>query len=294
MAIAETTAAHSRRIVRVIDHMAAHLDADLDLMVLAEVACFSPCHFHRIYRAAMGETPAETLRRLRLHRASVDLARDGLPMPDVARRAGFGSVAAFTRAFAAFAGQPPAAFREARRVPVDPAGGCPHPILEASAMTSATHPYTVTIEASPAIRLAVLPHRGDYTAIGAVFDRLYAWAAPRGLVGPGARAIGIYHDDPAQVAREDLRSHAGVTVPEGTEAPEGGEIRIIPALRVASLIHEGPYLELERAYAWLYGPWLCGSGEEPADHPCFEEYLNNPREVPPAQWLTRVCLPLKG
>jgi AraC family transcriptional regulator len=29
-----------------------------------------------------------------------------------------------------------------------------------------------------------------------------------------------------------------------------------------------------------------------AAHPCFEEYLNNPRELPPEEWLTAVHLPL--
>ena len=43
---------------------------------------------------------------------------------------------------------------------------------------------------------------------------------------------------------------------------------------------------------WLYKEWLPQSGEEPADRPCFEEYLNNPRELPPAEWLTDICLPL--
>jgi AraC family transcriptional regulator len=31
---------------------------------------------------------------------------------------------------------------------------------------------------------------------------------------------------------------------------------------------------------------------EPADRPCFEEYLNNPKELPPAEWRTDICVPL--
>jgi AraC family transcriptional regulator len=59
------------------------------------------------------------------------------------------------------------------------------------------------------------------------------------------------------------------------------------------LHHKGPYAELERAYAWLYGTWLPQSGEEAADRPVFEEYLNNPRALPPQEWLTDICLPLQ-
>jgi AraC family transcriptional regulator len=288
-----TTTDHARRIGRVIDHMAAHLDDPLDLMALAEVACFSPYHFHRIYVGATGEAPKDTVKRLRLYRASVDLVRDGRAMPEVARRAGFGSVAAFGRAFAAYAGHSPAAFRDARRPLVDPAGLLLTQATESGAMSPTTIPYDVTLMDMSETRLATLPHRGDYNAIGGPFERLFAWAGPLGLLGAEMRMIGIYHDDPAQVAQEDLRSQAGLTVPEGTPAPEGGEIVVIPAMTAATLVHEGPYMELERAYAWLYGHWLPGSGREPADHSCFEEYLNNPRDLPPAKWLTRVYLPLK-
>ncbi len=90
---------YHRRIDLVIAHIGAHLDDPLDLDALAAVACFSPYHFHRIYRSVMGETAAETMRRLRLHRASGEIIQSTTPVARIARRAGYGSVAAFTRAF---------------------------------------------------------------------------------------------------------------------------------------------------------------------------------------------------
>jgi AraC family transcriptional regulator len=51
-------------------HIDDHLDADLSLENLAEIACFSPHHLHRIYRGIAGETAGDTARRLRLHRAA--------------------------------------------------------------------------------------------------------------------------------------------------------------------------------------------------------------------------------
>jgi len=75
------------------------------------VACLSPYHFHRVYRAMRGETTADTVRRLRLHRAAVDLIAGELPVARVARRAGYGSQEAFTRAFKAAYGVPPARYR---------------------------------------------------------------------------------------------------------------------------------------------------------------------------------------
>ena len=86
---------YSRRIERVVAHIGAHLDEPLELERLAGIAAFSPYHFHRIYRALMNETAADTLR---LHRAAADLVQSQQPVARIAARAGYGSVAAFTRA----------------------------------------------------------------------------------------------------------------------------------------------------------------------------------------------------
>ena len=63
--------------------------------------------------------------------------------------------------------------------------------------------------------------------------------------------------------------------------------------RYVVLVHTGPYAELERPYRWLFGEWLPASGEEAADAPPFEEYLNDPRTLPPSQWRTAICMPLR-
>ena len=74
-----------------------------------------------------------------------------------------------------------------------------------------------------------------------------------------------------------------------------GEVRVleVPAARVAVLRFRGPYAELERAYGWLYGEWLPGSGEEPADRPGLERYVNDPKRPPPPALLTDIMLPLQ-
>ena len=44
------------RMNRVITHIYDHLDEELDLNKLAEIACLSPYHWHRVYRGLQGET----------------------------------------------------------------------------------------------------------------------------------------------------------------------------------------------------------------------------------------------
>jgi AraC family transcriptional regulator len=286
-----TSLDYSRRIQRVIQYMGEHLDADLDLASLAEVAHLSPYHFHRIYAGMTGETAAESLRRLRLHRAAGALISSKTPVIAIAKGASYGSVAAFTRAFQAAYGTPPATYRQRGFLVMDYSDGPP-----ASRNLKPEHAmFNVTIRDSEAVRLAAFRHQGHYLEIGPVFERLFAWAGPRGLMGPKTRGIGIYYSDTASVPPADWRSDACISIAADVTPPdEAAAPRLIDLAggRHAVLRHKGPYAELHHAYAWLFGQWLPGSGEVPADRPVFEEYLNNPREMPPEEWLTEINLPL--
>jgi AraC family transcriptional regulator len=154
--------------------------------------------------------------------------------------------------------------------------------------------HEITIRDEPALRLAALEHRGAYGTMGTTFDRLGAWAAARGLIGAETRFIALYPDDPMTVPEKDLRSEACLTVPAGTEGGDGVRILELPPTRVAVLVFRGPYAELEPIYSWLYRDWLPASGEEPADQPPREDYLNDPKSLPPAEWLTAIMIPLKA
>ena len=48
------------------------------------------------------------------------------------------------------------------------------------------------------------------------------------------------------------------------------------------------------AHRWFYGEWLRKSGRDVRDAPVLEIYLNDPRELPPTELLTEICLPLKS
>lgn len=269
-----TRETYARRLNRVAEHIWAHLDAPLDLAQLAEVACLSPFHFHRIYRAMMGETVAETVSRLRLQRASMELARGQAPIGEIAVRAGYASNPAFTRAFRAAYDQTPAAFRAARR------------------RNSGAEPMTVEIQDRAPMRIATVPHKGPPQQIGQAFDRLMAWAGPKGVVMPPAVGVAVYLDDMSVVPPAEQRALAGITVGPEVAGDETVTIHEAPAGRYAVLLYRGPYAQIGMGYEELFG-WLPASGEEPAHAPCVEVNLNDPRKTAPADLLTELCLPLK-
>ena len=80
-----------------------------DGRALARRANFSRDHLDRLLAAATGETPAALKRRLLLERAAWQL-RNGSTPSEAATAAGYGSLAAFSRAFARAYGSPPSEF----------------------------------------------------------------------------------------------------------------------------------------------------------------------------------------
>lgn len=268
----QTARDYARRLERVAAHIWAHLDEELDLSVLAEIACFSPYHFHRIYRAVLGETVAETVARLRLQRASMALARGEAPIREVARDAGYGSVPAFTRAFRAAYGQTPAAFRRRRRQPLEPA-------------------MPVEIRDCPPLRIACMTHKGPAPEIGRTFDRLMAWAGPKGLALPDSLGVAVYLSDMATTPPAQQTALAGLTVDAAFEADGTVGVFDVQGGLYAVLPHRGPYATLGQSYDALFA-WLTGSPHRPAHAPCVEVNLNDPRRTAPEDLLTEIRLPL--
>lgn len=79
---------------------------------LADRAYLSRFHFDRLVSAASGEPPGALRRRLMLERAAYHLVHTSTPATDVAFDAGYGSLEAFSRAFARAYAQPPSRLRE--------------------------------------------------------------------------------------------------------------------------------------------------------------------------------------
>ena len=270
------------RLARVTAYIYDHLDDELDLQKLAEVACLSPYHWHRIYRAVQGETVAATVKRLRLHRAAGQLVQTAMTVQEIAERSGYKSLASFTRTFGAVYGLPPAQYR---------ARGS-HSQFDTRNQESAEAMFDVSLKTFQPASAVTLAHRGSYMEIGKPFDTLFGWLATRNLLTPDQRCIGIYYDDPDAVPEAELRARAGVIPPRDFDIEAPLERTTIAGGRYAVLRYKGPYAEISKAYRWFFGAWLVNSGEEAADAPVFEEYLNSPRDTPPSELLTDICLPL--
>jgi len=275
-------AVYETRLSKVLNYIHEHLDEELDMDRLAEIACLSSYHWHRIYRAIYGETLAATVKRLRLHRAAGEIVATDLSVSNIARRFGYPNVQSFNRIFRSVYGMPPARYRREGS----------HRNFDSSYQGKASSMFDVSIRQIPQTHLAGVAHSGSYMQIGKAFEQLFGALYARGLARPDMRMIGIYLDDPDIVAADELRSYACVTAEAGLPVAQPLESRTIEGGDYAVLRHKGPYANMHKAYEWLYAEWLPKSGRRLRDSVMFEEYLNNPREVAPTELLTDIHMPL--
>jgi transcriptional regulator GlxA family with amidase domain len=95
-----------------LDQVRRRLHLPLDVQTLADLACMSPRHFARAFRAETGTTPAHAVERLRVEAARAALESGGPSVQRVALDCGFGNAERMRRAFVRLLGRPPAALRK--------------------------------------------------------------------------------------------------------------------------------------------------------------------------------------
>jgi AraC family transcriptional regulator len=106
-----TALAYVQRVNLAIDYIVGRLAEPLRLRDLARVATLSPFHFHRVFQALVGSTPADFVQRLRLEKALAMLSHPRPPsLTAIALACGFSSSSDFSRCFKRRFGVPPSSF----------------------------------------------------------------------------------------------------------------------------------------------------------------------------------------
>jgi AraC family transcriptional regulator len=100
------------QIGRALDFIGKHLDRDIALDELADVANMSKFHFAKSFRKAMGIAPHQYLVKLRVEKARKLLAQQTMSVEEVASRVGYADKAHFAAQFRKIVGISPKRYRE--------------------------------------------------------------------------------------------------------------------------------------------------------------------------------------
>jgi AraC-like DNA-binding protein len=94
------------------DHVDRHYAEPLDLEVMAAAAGLSKFHFHRMFAATYGITPAAYVSQRRVERAQDLLRATNLSVTEVCHAVGFASLGSFSTRFKEVVGETPRQFQQ--------------------------------------------------------------------------------------------------------------------------------------------------------------------------------------
>lgn len=153
---------------------------------------------------------------------------------------------------------------------------------------------TSEVKEFPAMRLAAVRHSGAYMKIGPAFHELGRIAGMTGLFHlPGALMMGIYKDDPRTTPEDELRSAAGIPVPDDAAMPPGLVEERLPAGKYACFMHEGAYDTLGETWMKISTSALADAGYRRRQATAYEIYLNDPSNAEPEDLRTQICIPIE-
>ena len=102
---------HENAVSRVVKAMRCNLHEPMSLDDMADIACFSPYHFNRLFKDLTGVPPIQFLYALRLEQAKRLLTATQLTVTEICFEVGYNSLGSFTNRFTELVGLSPMAYR---------------------------------------------------------------------------------------------------------------------------------------------------------------------------------------
>ena len=281
--------AYADKFTKVLDYIDNHLDDDLSVERLSQVANFSKFHFHRQFSEYIGIGVFKYIQLMRLKRASYRLFFNRPdPIINIALDACFENPESFSRAFKNAFGQTPSEFRKT------PAW---KPWIEQYQfpIRKEVQNMEVKIVKFEQTNVAALEHHGPAEFVNDSARKFIEWRMASGL-SPAhlSKTFGIVYDNPDTTEPENFRfdicGSVSANVPENSH---GVVNKIIPGGRCAVIRHFGSQDRIGETAYYLYRDWLPESGEVLRDFPMYFHYLNLIPETPENELITDVYLPLK-
>ncbi len=271
--------AYYEAVNRALEYVNNNLAGKIPLKKLAEVACVSDFHFHRIFRAVMGEAPGEYIQRLRLEKAAFMLSNRRETLPEITFACGYETQQAFSRAFRSYFGMSPAAYR---RTPVE---------------VRFSIDESVNLGIEPEIRVrenfdvcgirAENPLKNPHAFIDAwnKMKRITQILPPRDY-----EYILLNQDCSTVTQPEHYNIYACV-------APAVNSRKVV-RFRIdggtfAVFTHRGSHKELGKLYCHIYRWWIPYSGYSLRESRYFEKFFHSPSGTAADELLTEIWIPVE-
>lgn len=301
----QTKDTHISRINAALHYVEEHLAEDLSLEKVAAAACYSPFHFHRVFKLITGEPLNVYIHRKRVEKSAIALARKSSPsINEIGIQYGFTSNSSFTRAFKKHYGLSPTAFREqspgmlSKIRQIESKNG-------QAAVTFDTYLYRmnellkwidqnaqVAVEDLKGKEAAYITQIGNQGLSDAI-NRLIRWATPRGLMNETAVLGTCYYDSFKVTPADKVRMSAFIVINGDIETNgEVSKMKLAGGQHIVGKFEIG-IDEFEKAWTAMF-QWMLDQGYSKAEHPPFECYYNDYRTHPEQKCIVEMCIPIVG
>lgn len=293
-----------KRINHVLTFVDENLDTELSLHTVSNVACYSPFHLHRLFKAVTNETLNSYVTRKRVERAVIMLIHNKeYSITEISGKCGFDSDSSFSRTFKKLYGQSPSTFRKANLNTFSKIGNENSKIGKVNYITEE---YICNINAlknwiklNANITIAVLPkmHFAYITQIGErgvenVFQRIIKWAASKRLLENGnGHVCRVFHDSLKVTDSKKVRMSIGICTEQLVSSKgEVGATTIDAGKTVVGRFIIEP-IEFEKAWSSLF-IWMSEKGYKTSGKRPFEIYHNLYTEHPEKKCVVDMCIPI--
>lgn len=269
----ETTLLHSKLCNDLMNYINNNIQSDINIDDLAYKHNISKFHFHKIFKEQMGTNIYQTIKSIRLQKASnLLISNKYSTITQIANMCGYSSQTSFIRAFKQRFEQTPKQWRN---------GGYKdysNKILSASkaaSLAKVNFSYLeAKIEQTPKMKVYYIRQKGYNSKASRIWQKMMAWVFTNNITN--YKQIGIYHDNPIITPLEDCYYVAGIIAQDDIKFDH----ITLPYFYIeneicATFEVEGKYGDILNLIQWVYHHWLPNSGFETTTIPSFTIFEKN-------------------
>lgn len=282
----ESKTNYESSINKVLNYIQENLSTQMELNTLAQIGCFSPYHFHRLFKAFVGESIGAYIKRKKLEQAAHLLSYTKDSVSEIGYQIGYETPSSLSSAFQKKFGCTPSHFRLHFQQ-----------FKQSNQMKNTSIPdmnIPVEIKDIEGFNVAFVRCKGyNPDTIGKAWKTIIPFAQQNGFFKPEAKLIGIAVDNP-DVTQEDLCEY-NACISTSTPIEPSGEVsaKFLKGGKYAVFTHKGPYDHVDQVYSYIFKKWLTESEYTLRDGEVYDNYLNSITNTAPEDLLTEIHIPIQ-
>ncbi len=262
---------HTKIANDIIYYIYKYIDTHINLDELSEDLGVSKFHMHRIFKNEFGKNVYESIKSIRLQKASsLLLTNKNSTITQIAKMCGYSSQTSFSKVFKEKFLMTPKEWRS---------GGYnsyADTILtkseSASNSTADFSSLVPTILKMPRMRAYYIRHQGYDRSIKETWQKLQTWTLCNNVAE--FTQIGLHHDNPTIIPLNECQYIACVVLEKEMKNATLPTL-LIPEGVYAKFDFNGKYGDVLKFMNWVYFEWLIKSGYETTTNPSYAIYHKN-------------------